>query len=203
MRLSSKDLIAFRAPGLALLAALVISTLLVRYSTDLRDKAASRNKEQSAQLQQARNRLHQSDQEQNSILQFLPAYQQLQRIGFVGGEQRLNWVESLRTANLQAGLFGVQYEIAAQAPYLKSPTEEPIPGQLNQSRMKISFGVVHEGDVLRFLKALSERQSGLYTLTGCSLDRGGLPDAPEARRANLTAQCSLAWLTFNPPKQTP
>jgi hypothetical protein len=194
----SLDLAALRIPGLALLVALSLAVGLVRYSESARDTADQRNKAQASQTMEARNQLHHSDLERMSILQYLPAYRQLEQLGFIGEEQRLNWVESLRTANMRSGLFGVQYEISARAPYSRQWPDNPVASQLTHSRMNISFGVVHEGDVLRFLKTLAEHGGGLYSLTGCSLERGPSADAPEARRANLLAQCNLAWLTLQP-----
>jgi hypothetical protein len=192
------DLVALRIPGLVLVIALLIATGLVRYSGGSLESAAKRNQAQMVQTQKARDQLHQSDQERNTILQYLPAYRQLEQIGFVGDEQRLNWVENLRTANQKSGLFGVEYEIAARAPFTRVGANSPIAKQLRHSRMKIAFGVVHEGDLMRFLSTLSEQGGGLYTLTDCSLQRGPTADTPEARRANLLAQCHLAWLTIQP-----
>ncbi|MEQ1880489.1 MAG: hypothetical protein ABL878_05895 [Burkholderiales bacterium] len=192
------DLVALRIPGLVLVIALMVAIGLVRYSTGSLESAAKRNQAQMAQTQKARDQLHQSDQERNTILQYLPAYRQLEQIGFVGDEQRLNWVENLRMANQKSGLFGVQYEIAARAPFSRAGANNPIASQIRHSRMKIAFGIVHEGDLMRFLKTLFEQGGGLYTLTDCSLQRGPTADAPEARRPNLLAQCSLEWLTVQP-----
>ena len=40
-------------------------------------------------------------------------------------EQRINWLEGLRTANAQTGLFGVDYELGAQEPFPYGAKENP------------------------------------------------------------------------------
>jgi hypothetical protein len=70
---------------------------------------------------------------------------------------------------------------------------------LHNSQMKLSFGLVHEGDLMRFFQTLAEQQTGVFILSGCALDRVGRSE-PAPRQANLSAQCDLSWLTVDPGK---
>jgi len=117
MKLAAKDLAVMKLPFLVLVVVIAISFLLVRFSADKRAQAEMQHRIQSTALQDARSRYQRSGDERETILRYLPAYRQLENQGFVGTEQRINWLESLRIANAQAGLFGVTYQLDAQKPF--------------------------------------------------------------------------------------
>ncbi|MGH8758075.1 MAG: hypothetical protein ACREVW_00945 [Burkholderiales bacterium] len=200
MKLAAKDLAAMKLPLLLLAAAIAVSFLLVRFCADKRDKAELQHRIQSTALQEARSRYQRSGDERETILRYLPAYQQLENQGFVGTEQRINWLEGLRMANTQAGLFGVSYQLDARKPLPLIGQSNPMSQHLHNSHMKLSFGLVHEGDLMRFFQALAAQQTGIFIVTGCALDRTGRNDSPAPRQANLIAQCDLSWLTVDPGK---
>lgn len=200
MKLAAKDLASMKLPFLVLVVAIAASFLLVRFSSDKREKTEVQHRIQYTALQDARSRYQRSGEERETILRYLPAYQQLENQGFVGSEQRINWLESLRLANTQAGLFGVTYQLDAQKPFALIGQSNPMSQHLHNSHMKLSFGLVHEGDLMRFFQALAAQQSGIFILTGCALDRVGRSESPAPRQANLTAQCDLSWLTVDPGK---
>ncbi|MGH8863134.1 MAG: hypothetical protein ACREVZ_00555 [Burkholderiales bacterium] len=200
MKLAAKDLAAMKLPLLLLAAAIAVSFLLVRFCADKRDKAELQHRIQSTALQEARSRYQRSGDERETILRYLPAYQQLENQGFVGTEQRINWLEGLRMANTQAGLFGVSYQLDARKPLPLIGQSNPMSQHLHNSHMKLSFGLVHEGDLMRFFQALAAQQTGIFIVTGCALDRTGRNDSPAPGQANLIAQCDLSWLTVDPGK---
>jgi len=196
----SKDLATLKIPLLVLAIALIASFALVKLSSTKRMQAEAQNRDRLLLLNDARRRYQRSGSERETIQRYLPAYQQLHQQGFVGSEQRIDWLEALRVANSEAGLFGVTYQLAPQKPYALPGENNPMAAYLRHSDMKLAFGVVHEGDLMHFLHALQARETGIFMLTGCSLERagGGAPPAP--RQANLSAQCELSWLTIEPAK---
>ena len=200
MKITGKDLTTLKLPVLIFLAATTVSVVLVSLSSGYRERVERELRTQASALQEARNRYQRSGEERETILRYLPAYRQLEKQGFVGTEQRINWLEGLRAANGQAGLFGVTYQLDAQKPFPLVGQENPMSRHLYHSQMKLSFGLVHEGDLMRFFRALEAQQAGMFRLTDCALDRAGSIDAPAPRQANLTAQCDLTWLTIDPGK---
>lgn len=150
-----------------------------------------------AQMREARTRLQKSGEEKEIIVRYLPNYQYLQRIGFVGDEQRLNWLEGLRLANQQAQLFGVQYQIGSQQSYPYAA--ELTPGQLtlHQSVMKLTFQLLHEGDLMSFLAALGKQGAGFFAVNQCKLERLGTGGSIRFQ-PNLRADCDIAWITLRP-----
>jgi hypothetical protein len=154
--------------------------------------------QQQVQMREARTRLQKSGEEKNVIVRYLPNYQYLQRIGFVGDEQRLNWLEGLRLSNQEAQLFGVQYQIGSQQPYPYAAELNAGQLTLHQSVMKLNFQLLHEGDLMSFLAALGKQGAGFFAVNACKLDRiatgGSIRFQP-----NLRATCDIAWITLRPP----
>ncbi len=149
------------------------------------------------QLREARTRLQKSGDEKQIIVRYLPNYQYLQRIGFVGDEQRLNWLEGLRLANQQAQLFGIQYQIGTQQVYPYAAEIDPGQLTLHQSVMKLDFRLLHEGDLMRFLTALGKQGAGFFAVNQCRIERLNMGGSIRFQ-PNLRAECDIAWITVNP-----
>jgi len=188
------DLKAIRNPSLALVAVAVVAAAAIYYTNQLEIDARHRLMQQQGQLREARTRLQKSGDEKEVIVQYLGSYQQLQRRGFVGEEQRINWLDGLRLTNQQADLFGVDYDITSQKPYPYAADLNPGPIQLNQSVMKLRFRLLHEEDLMRFLNILARQGAGIYTVDQCMVKR--IDTSGVIRyQPNLAAECELAWIT--------
>jgi hypothetical protein len=195
--MNSADLLALRNPVIALILILALAAGLIYYLDQSLTAATRELAAQQIQLREARTRLQKSGDEKQIIVRYLSNYQYLQRLGFVGDEQRINWLEGLRLSNQQTQLFGVDYQIGAQQPYPYASELEPGQLTLQQSVMKISFRLLHEGDLLRFLGTLAKQGVGLFSVNQCVIQRvdtgGSIRFQP-----NLQAECELAWITAKP-----
>ena len=195
--MNTADLLALRNPVIALILALALGTGFIYYLDQSLTTARRDLAEQQNQLREARTRLQRSGDEKQIIVRYLSNYQYLQRLGFVGDEQRINWLEGLRLSNQQTQLFGVDYQIGAQQPYPYASELEPGQLTLQQSLMKISFRLLHEGDLLRFLGTLAKQGVGVFSVNQCVMQRidtgGSIRFQP-----NLQADCELAWITARP-----
>lgn len=200
MALTLKDVTSMRLPVAILIAALVLSGVLIKFTLVQQKAAEEQRLAQTKAMNDARERYHRSGEEREVILRYLPAYRKLQSEGVVGAEQRIEWIEGLRSANKQAGLFGVTYQLEARKPFTMLGQNNPASQFLQQSLMKLSFGLVHEGDLTRFLQTLATQQSGMFFIRSCTIDRAVRNDAPAPRQPNLNAQCELSWLTIDPGK---
>jgi len=192
--MNAADLQALRNPLLFLLAVLIAGASAIYYSDRLKAMARQQLVQQQGQLREARTRLQRSGDEKDIIVRYLDGYRQLERSGFIGEEQRINWLDGLRLANQQADLFGVDYQIATQKAYPYAADFNPGQITLNQSVMKLSFRLLHEEDLLRFLAALGRQGGGIFTVDQCNMKRvdtrGVIRYQP-----NVTAECELSWIT--------
>lgn len=191
-----QDLRVLRIPliVLAIISAFSIAGVVASRSNLQQADIALKN--QQTTLLQAQQRFRQSGEEKDIIINYLPAYRELEKQGFIGAEQRINWLDALRTTNQAHQMFGVEYQIAAQQPYPSATGIDNGQFQLRQSPMKLSFKLLHEGDLMRFFTTLAQLKVGVFTLEECTLQRIG-NNIPTIRyQPTLQAECQLNWLTI-------
>jgi len=192
--MNQADFKALRNPLLAVAGVALLGALAVYYSGRLMIAARQQLAQQQVQLKDARTRLQKSGDEKDIIVRYLEGFRQLERTGFVGEEQRINWLDGLRLANQQTDLFGVDYQIGAQTPYAYGAEFSPGPLALNQSIMRVRFRLLHEGDLDRFLGSLARQGAGIFAIDQCLMrridTRGVIRFQP-----NVTAECDLSWIT--------
>ena len=192
--MKQEDLQALRTPLLVLLIVLLAGGGAIYYTDRLTKGGREQLAQQKKQLADARTRLQRSGDERDLIVRYLEGYRQLERSGFIGEEQRINWLDGLRLANLQADLFGVEYQIGTQTSYPYAAAFNPGQISMNQSVMRLQFRLLHEADLMRFLGALARQGGGIFTVDQCILrrldTRGVIRYQP-----NLTADCDLSWIT--------
>ena len=192
--MNQEDLQALKVPLLVLLVVLVAGAAAIYYTDRLTGTARQQLAQQQKQLKDARTRVQKSGEEKDLIVRYLDSFRQLERAGFIGEEQRINWLDGLRVANQQADLFGVTYQIGTQSPYPYAAYYNPGQIVLNQSVMRLDFRLLHEADLMRFFAALSRQGGGIFAVDQCMLrridHRGVIRYQP-----NLTAECDLSWIT--------
>lgn len=185
-------------PLLVLLSTLLIVLAMVKISNDRADMALRNLDSQQMQMRDAQLRVQKSGIERDLISRHLPDYQKLDAIGFVGDERRINWLDALRNANQKGGMFGINYDISARKadPQFGTPSIGQL--QVMQSRMKLRFPMLHEGDLLKLLEYLSEQNVGVFVINTCKITRTS-PALTVRFQPNLTGECELAWVTAQPP----
>lgn len=200
MKISADDFKALRVPLFILLAVLVAGVSLVYYTRLAVDTTLRDLRQQQNLLREARTRYQKSGDEKELIVSYLGDYQRLQQHGLIGSEQRINWLDGLRLANQQAELFGVEYQIGAQQPYAQAQEFNPGNVAIRQSLMKLTFSMLHEGDLMRFFNILGNRGIGLFQLNQCNLERVTNNVTSIRFQPNLRAECELSWFTLIPPE---
>ena len=198
--ISREDMEALRIPLIALGATLIVAIAMVVISGNVLDDAERTRLSRENQLRDARMRIQNAGVEKEMINRYLGGYEQLARAGFVGDEQRINWLDSLRMANEEARIFGVEYDIGAQKPYAYAAEFSPGSLMLQESVMHLKFRLLHEEDLPRFFSALGRYGGGFFTVEQCHMRRLNTRDGDKAQaQPNLGAECDLRWLTVRPP----
>lgn len=201
MKISSHDWKVLQWP-LAILGLVVIVLLvLVVYTIQQTDQARAAMEAQQSQLNTARQRFQTSGAESEAIVKYMPLYLELVRQGFIGEERRIEWIDDLRTINQQYKLFGINYSIGPQEAY--KPTFNLVTGgfTLHESTMKIETALLHEGDLLTILNALSAEERAPFMVRDCVMSRLG-QGSKNKFLPNLTANCEIEWLTVSEPPHT-
>jgi hypothetical protein len=199
MNLALRDLSSLALPLIVLAAILALGAAGIAYTGKLIkqgqvDLAAAQTK-----LKEARERVSRSGDEVETLRTYIGPYQELARLGIVGEEQRLNWIDALRIANVDTHLYGVDYEVSSQMPY--GFAQEVNAGDLpvQQSVMKLKLGLLYETDLLAFFRALAGQNVGEFTVNQCTLQRLTSDVSRPINQPTLRAECELAWVTIPPP----
>lgn len=201
MKLNAEDWKRLKFPLLALVAVLVSMLLLNWYTSRQQTAAFQMMQAQKAQLDEAQRRYRDSGAERETIIKYLPLYQRLIEHGFVGEERRIEWIDRLREINQQYKLFGINYSIGAQESYKPDFVLNPGPFQLHRSTMKIESALLHEGDLLTIIDAMSAQNQAPFMPRDCVLTRIG-NGARNKFLPNLNAGCEIDWLTVSEPQKT-
>lgn len=132
-----------------------------------------------------------------------PVYQQIQGLGLMGEERRLNWVEAIEQLKLELGLFSMDYTLLPQRRF--EPTLHPPLQQLTvlASRMELKFKLLHEAELFNFFERLRARAKGFFVIRHCSIERLTRGSEISATQPNISADCKLDWLTFREGVQQP
>lgn len=170
---------------------------VIGYSDTLVGTAESRRTAQAQQLSAARSRHANAGLERDIITRYSGVYDALAHIGFVGTEQRLDWVDSLRNANREANLFGVEYLIGQQEAFAAAADFGAADLPMRQSVMQVKMQLLHEGDLMNFFRRLAAHRAGVFLMNGCTLRRAGTVAVTTAAQPNLNADCELTWVTVD------
>lgn len=195
--MNNEDLKSLRAPLAVLLVMIAVAGAAVYYTDMLAKAAATDLARQKGVFQTAQSRIRQSGDEKDTIVKYVDTYRELEKTGFAGEEQRINWLDALRIANTRAELFGVSYQIGIQHAYPHAAEYDPGSISLQESLMELDLRLMHEGDLLRFFDELRSQKVGLFDVRECKLIR---TDRAETLRNTpyLNAKCNLSWITARP-----
>ena len=202
MSLTPQDWRKLRLPIIGLGAALILVGLLVSFADQYRTKNETALQTQQNLFSQSQQKLQSSGLEKETIVQYLPAYNDLLASGFIGEERRIEWIEMLRQIHAQHKLFSIDYSIGLQENY--KPSFLPNLGNfvLHRSAMSLKLDMLHEGDLLAILEGLRE-QTTPFIVRDCKIQRpiGALVNSKNVA-ANMQAECEIDWLTLRDPQLT-
>ena len=200
MSLSPQDWHKLRFPIIGLGAALILVGVLVSFADQYRLKNELALQTQQNSLNQARQKYQSSGLEKETIIQYLPVYNELLASGFIGEEHRIEWIETLRQIHAQNKLFSIDYSIGLQENY--KPSFLPNLGNfiLHRSIMSLKLDMLHEGDLLALLDGLHE-QTTPYMVRDCEIKRPiNATVNIKTIAANMQANCEIDWLTLRDPQ---
>ena len=186
-------LAALRLPLLLLAISLVLAASGGAWSWMQARDATLVLQQENSTLNLARQQLSHSRQQQRLIEAHLNDYRALVARGFIGAEDRLAWIEAAQKANRDAGLYGLDYRLT---PRTASPPALAQGLALAQTSMTLTFPVLLETDLPRFLAALEQRAPGVMRVRSCSLAMRGSAAFEALNQPRLQAECELQWFTI-------
>lgn len=137
------------------------------------------------------------DQEEKVLRENYPKFVTLYNKGIIGQEKRLNWIETLRKAGETIGLPSLSYSIESQEEHVPDYTVNYSGYTLYRSSMELSLGLLHEGDLFKFIDYINRHADGIYTISECKFNKSGNQVVYEKDRTNVSASCLLYWITID------
>lgn len=136
------------------------------------------------------------DEQERKISQYHPLFLKLYDDGVIGGEQRLNWIETLKDAGDRIRLPALRYEINSQGVYNPGYAVNTGNFKVYRSGMHLRLDVLHEGDIFQVLHDLDNKAQGIYSVTGCKMLRRKGGSIENIETANILTECTLDWFTI-------
>jgi hypothetical protein len=144
----------------------------------------------------ARQAIHDIEVGKIDIAQYQSRFLQLQEMGLIGEENRLDWVEAIRQIQSERKLLPITYDIEPQQPVTLDGQLDLGDYQLRASKMVLHMELLHEMDLLNFLDDLKKRH--FFAAQHCAVKRNAM-SADAAQMSGLIADCTLNWVTLGPP----
>ncbi len=128
-------------------------------------------------------------------------YERFRNQGFIGKENRLEWIETLRLAAEDLELPNLTYSLEPQLEVLPPvpSTSSSADTQVFGSRLELEIGLLHEVDLLRLFDALQARAPGLIKVDRCRLLRQAGQGGRKPVDPNIVANCSLTVFSIVTP----
>lgn len=139
-------------------------------------------------------------QQMEMYQRYHPAFEKLQRNGAMGGNFRLDWLESLQGASEYYEIPNIDFtlENAVPAEELKDHywnSEVSFTSTIMTLRLKL----LHEGDWYHLLRYLHRNAKGVFSAESCELRR---EDAGDQAYAGLNGVCELKWYSIVDPMES-
>lgn len=199
MKLDAKD---FKRVQWAI-AFLVIMALVGGGSvwTTLQLKQSSEKAFQEATVarRDIQSKLARARDEQQELRDKIDRFQALKARGYIGAEQRLDWIETIARIRAARRIFKLDYEFAPQRPV----DAGILPGgasaggfEIMASQMQLQLQLLHEGELLTFLAELRDTVEALVQVRSCAIERIPPSNTDRGNNAQLKADCTLEWITL-------
>ena len=195
MNFTSEELRKLAPPVAALLALLALGAALVFWTqqeqrTTERQLAAART-----ERAQARERLARIAEEEKEVNDKLAVYRRLKSLHILGEEQRLEWADAMTRIRTSRELLDMRYTVERQR-LLLSAAGKPANVDFHASTMKVDIALLHEGDLLAFLRDLRDSGNAFYSVRRCQITRTGIAATGTSIVPRLRADCEIDLITI-------
>jgi hypothetical protein len=190
MTFSQADLPHIKWSLITFLVTLSIGGSAVIFSQKFATNAQHAKLVAQQQLNDARNKLNASRDDQMNMAEYTKEYSAIQRRGIIGDEQRLNLIEGLDKLRDRNLVLDFKFSIAPQQPYKPVPALDGGNFDLKFSGMKLQIDLLHEEQLINFFDSLRRDINGWFIIEKCTLDKA------QGSNAQLKADCEGGWFTL-------
>lgn len=147
------------------------------------------------QRAEANQRLARIAEEEREVNEKLAVYRRLKALHIIGPERRLEWADTMSRIRTSRELLDLRYQVERQQ-LLASVPGKPANVDFYSSTMKVDLALLHEGDLLRFLRDLRQSGNAYYSIRRCSIARAGQVPTGVSIVPRLRANCDIDLITI-------
>jgi len=195
MNFSSAQLKTLALPLVAAVLMLAAGAGLIFWTKKEQAVAAQQLAGARAERTQAQERLKRIAEEEKEVSDKLAVYRQLQTLRILGEEQRLEWADAMTRIRNSRELLDLRYLVERQRS-LASIAGKPASVDFFASTMKVDIALLHEGDLIGFLRDLRESGNAFYAVRRCGITRTGQAPTGTSIVPRLRAECDIDLITI-------
>ena len=195
MNFSAEELKKLIAPVALLLALLAAGAGLIYWMQQQQRAAGQQLAAAHAERAQARERLTRIADEEKEVNAKLEVYRRLKSLHILGEEQRLEWADAMTRIRTSRELLDLRYTVERQRILVSAPGK-PANVDVFASTMKVNIALLHEGDLLAFLRDLRESGNAYYSIRRCLITRTGGAPTGLSIVPRLRAECDIDLITI-------
>ena len=195
MNFSAEELKKLAAPLALLLALLAAGAGLILWVQREQRLAAQDLAAARAERTQARERLTRIAEEEKEVSDKLEVYRRLKNLHILGEERRLEWADAMTRIRTSRELLDLRYIVERQRLLVSAPGK-PANVDFHASTMKVDIALLHEGDLLGFLRDLRDSGNAYYAVKRCVITRTGSAPTGASIVPRLRAECEVDLITI-------
>jgi hypothetical protein len=192
---TAAELKQLAAPFAIMLALLAAGAGLVVWTQREQSAAEQQLAGARAEHTQAVERLRRIAEEEKEVNDKLAIYQRLKSLHILGEERRLEWADAMTRIRNERELLDLRYLVERQR-QLASIAGKPANVDFYASTMKVDIALLHEGDLLAFLRALRDSGNAYYSVKRCTISRTGQAPTGLSIVPRLRADCDIDLITI-------
>lgn len=199
MKLDAKDFTRLQWAIAFLVAMAAVGGASVWTTQQLKKSSEKAFREATAARRDMQTKLARASEEQQELRDKIERFQALKARGYIGPEQRLDWIEAIARIKAARGILKLDYEFAPQRPADASllPGGAAAGGfEVMSSPMQLQILLLHEGELLTFIGELRSAVQALVKVRSCTVERIAPGSAGRGNLAQLKADCALEWITL-------
>lgn len=195
MNFSAEELKRLAAPLALLLALLAAGAALIFWVQREQRLATLELTAARAERSQASERLTRIAEEEKEVNEKLEVYRRLKSLRILGEEQRLEWADAMTRIRTGRELLDLRYTVERQRP-LASVASKSGGVEVFASTMKVDIALLHEGDLLGFLRDLRQSGNAYHSIRRCAISRTGTAPTGTSIVPRLRADCDIDLITI-------
>lgn len=195
MNFSAAELRKLAVPLVLLLALLAAGGSLIYWMEREQRAAGQQLAAARTERAQARERLTRIAEEEKQVNDKLEVYRRLRSLHILGEEQRLEWADAMTRIRTSRELLDLRYTVARQRTLISVPGK-PANVDFFASTMKVDIALLHEGDLLAFLRDLRDSGNAYYSVKRCMITRTGTAPTGLSIVPRLRGDCDIDLITI-------